>query len=51
MSQLSNSALKCDIFSRILLKIIIHLLSTKSALLQYKEQNKTQFGSKEITRQ
>lgn len=38
-------------FSWILLKIIIHLLSTKSALLQYKDQNKTQFGSKEITRQ
>lgn len=27
------------------------LLSAKSALLQYEEQNKTQFGSKEITRQ
>lgn len=38
-------------FSWILLKIIIHLLSAKSALLQYEEQNKTQFGSKEITRQ
>lgn len=33
------------------MKIIIHLLSAKSALLQYEEQNKTQFGSKEITRQ
>lgn len=38
-------------FPWILLKTIIHLLSTKSSLLQYKDQNKTQFGSKEITRQ
>lgn len=28
-----------------------HLLSDKSASLQYEEQNKTRFGSKEITRQ
>jgi len=33
------------------LKIIIHLLCAKSASLQNEEQNKTQFGSKEITRQ
>lgn len=38
-------------FPWILLKTIIHLLSTKSSLLQYKDQNKTPFGSKEITRQ
>lgn len=38
-------------FPWILLKTIIHLLSTKSSLLQYKDQNKTQFGSKEMTRQ
>lgn len=48
---LVKQCLKMWLFSWILLKIIIHLLCAKSASLQNEEQNKTQFGSKEITRQ